>query len=92
MRGSSGIVDFGAREIEQFPGTATFLLRLVRPIADAGLLREDQPIWARDHVKLSFDAVVERVAYSGVLVSEVAVHSWAMRRGLRFLCNPTFIL
>lgn len=87
MRSRSGIVDVRTGEVEQLPGTAALFLRLVGPVADAGLLREDQSIWARDHIELSFDAVIERATYPGILVGEVPVNSWAMQRRLRFLCN-----
>lgn len=79
------LVHSRASEVEQLPGTATLLLRLVRPIAYTRLLGEHQTLRARDHVELPLHAVIERVAYSCVLVGEVTVHPWTMGGRLRFL-------
>lgn len=86
VSGRHGIVDFGTRKIKELAGTATLLLRLVRPVADAGLLGEDQAVRACNHVELALHAVIESVAVPRVFVSEVAVHAGTMRRWLRFLC------
>lgn len=85
MRRGHRVIDFRAGEVEELAGTAALLLRLVRPVADAGLLGEDQTFRASDHVELALYAVVEGVAVPGVLVSEVAVHAGTVRRGLWLL-------
>lgn len=78
MRRGNGIVDLRAGEVEELAGTATLLLRLVRPVADAGFLREDQTVRTSDHVELAFHAVVEGVTVPGILMGEIAVHAGTM--------------
>lgn len=84
--GCDRVVDLGAGEVEELTGTAAFLLRLVRPVADPGLFGEHQPIRAHDHVELALHAVIECVTVPGILVGEVAVHTGTVRRRLRLFC------
>lgn len=85
MRCGNAIVDLRAGEVEELARTTTLFLRLVRPIANTGLLGKDETLRTSDHVKLALHAVVEGVAISGVLVGEVAVHARAVWRWLWLL-------
>lgn len=85
MRSRDRVVDLWTGEIEKFPGTAALLLGLVGPITDTGLLGEYQTIGTGDHIVLPLDAVIKRVAYTSVLVTEVTVHPWTVGRRLWFL-------
>lgn len=78
MRRGHRIVDLRTGEIEEFAGTATLFLRLIRPVADTGLLGEHETIWTSDHIELALHAVIECITISGVLMSEVAVHARAV--------------
>lgn len=85
MRRCDGLVNLRASEVEEVPRAATLLLRLVGPVADSGLLRKYQTVRTRDHVVFALDAVVKRVANSGIGMGEVTVHSRTMLGWLRFL-------
>lgn len=87
MRRRHGLVDLRAGEVEELARTATLLLRLIRPVADASFLREDQTIWTSDHIELAFHAVVEGITVPGVLMSEIAVHAGTVRRRLWLFCE-----
>lgn len=85
MRRGHAIVDLRAGEVEELARTATLLLRLVRPVANSGLLGKDQTVRTSDHVELALHAVVEGITVSGILVSEVAVHAGTVWRRLWLL-------
>ncbi|KYN03182.1 hypothetical protein ALC62_06049, partial [Cyphomyrmex costatus] len=73
MRRSHRLIDLRTGEVEEFAGTAALFLCLIRPVADAGFLGEDQALRTSNHVKLALHAVVEGITIPGVLMSEVAV-------------------
>lgn len=60
---------------------ATLSLRTFRPSACSLVIIVNQPAWTRNDVSNPVNAVVEFVAYLGVLVGEVTVFPGALNRG-----------
>lgn len=89
---SDAFIDFWASKVEKISRSTSSLLCFIRPVANASFLGEHQTIGTCDHVEFAFNAVVEGVAISHVLVTKIAVHSWTMRRWFWLLCNSFTIL